>query len=541
MLWIQAPVPPPTILTGALVWVDDGTCAEARDGIALLLKGGRIAAMGSEADLRRRAPKAQVVDLGGGTLLPGFIEGHAHVEGLGRLQDDVDLTGVPSLSEALERVRAWMALHPTGWITGRGWDQNLWSGQGFPTAQDLETITGERPAFLRRVDGHAAWVNGAALRAAGITDRTPDPKGGQIFRDAQGRPTGILLDHAMDLVEACVPPPTPTQVEAWLKMGLDHLKNLGFTAVCDMGGTASTLAAYRRLEAARALPIRVFSYFDWNPRLALAELRKPRRPLGFFQVQGAKFYFDGALGSRGARLLEPYSDAPDTRGIWVMDPESIRVNARAVLKAGYQPAAHAIGDGANAAALEALGAARKGSGVRWRPRVEHAQIIVPADARAFGAAGLVASVQPMHMADDHAWTPSRLGPDRLERAFPWKAFLEGGAPLVFGSDAPIADANPFRAMAVAETRRDDAGNPPGGFNPGHELSRVETLRAYTRSTAEVLGHRDLGVIRPGAVADLLWVRAPIHALTPDQLRLLRPGRLWVNGREIPLDPARMKR
>lgn len=534
LLFAPPPPPPPTILTGAALWVDDGTLAEAREGQALLIRRGRIAAMGSEADLRRRAPKAAVVKLEGGVLLPGFIEGHAHVEGLGKLAETVNLTEAPSLPEALARVRTWASAHPEGWITGRGWDQNLWPGKAFPSASDLDAVTGARPAFLRRVDGHAGWANSAALKAAGITADTPGPEGGRILRDAKGQPTGLLIDRAMDRVEALVPAPGPAQREAWLKAGLLHLRALGFTAVCDMGADAVTLAAYRRLEATNALPIRVFSYFDWDPKVALAELRKPRRPLGFFQVQGAKFYFDGALGSRGARLQAPYADALDTRGLWVMEPKALGANARTVLKAGYQPAAHAIGDEANAAAREVLGAAWRSSGARLKPRVEHAQIVALEDARTFGAAGLVASVQPMHLADDHAWTPARLGPERVERAFPWRALLEGGAPLVFGSDVPIADANPFRALAAAETRQHDDGSPKGGFNPGHALTRAETLRAYTRATAEVLGQRDLGVIRTGAVADLLWVHAPIPTLTPAQLRGLKPGRLWVNGREAML-------
>ncbi len=536
---LQAPPPaPPTILTGASIWVDDGCRTSAQDGLALLIQHGRITAMGPEAQLRKKAPKAIVTNLAGGTLLPGFIESHAHVEGLGRLQDEVDLTGAASRSEALARIQAWTSTHPSGWILGRGWDQNLWKDKAFPTAQDLDPLTGDRPAFLRRVDGHAAWLNSAALRAAGITDRTPDPQGGRILRGDRGRPTGILLDHAIALVEAQLPAPTLTQRERWVKLGLHHIQNQGFTSVCDMGGDAGLLAIYRRLEATHTLPIRVFCYFDWDPKLALAELRRPRHPLSFFQVQGAKFYLDGALGSRGARLQAPYADAPETQGLWLMEPKALSANARTVLKAGYQPAVHAIGDAANAAALDSLKSARQRSGSRLKPRVEHAQIVDLRDARAFGSAGLAVSVQPMHLADDHSWTPARLGMDRVERAFPWRTFLEGGAPLLFGSDAPIADANPFRALAVAETRQDDTGSPTGGFNPGHGLTRAEALRAYTRTPAEVLGHPNLGVIRVGAVADLLWVQAPLADLGPERLRTLRPGRLWVNGREVPLEASR---
>ncbi len=528
---LLAPPPPPpsvVILAGAELWQDDGKQGRAIPGQALAIKGAKIAAIGSEAALAKRFPSAQVVTLEGGTLLPGFIEGHCHVESLGKLAANTDLRNCQDLDEALTRGRAWAKANPEGWIQGRGWDQNLWPTKAFPTAAALDGATGSRPALLRRVDGHALWVNSAALKAAGITDATPDPTGGQIQRDAQGHATGILLENAMALVEAKIPEPVAAQREAWIRQGLLALQALGFTSACDMGGDALTLAIYRKLAASNTLPIRVFSYFDHDSRLMLQELRKPRAPQpSFFQVQGVKFYFDGALGSRGAKLLEPYADAPSS-GLWVLDPETIGKNARIVLKAGYQPAAHAIGDAANRAALEVLAKAQRG-GVTLRPRVEHAQIVAPEDAQAFGKAGLVASVQPMHLADDHAWTPSRLGPQRLERAFPWRTLLNGGAPLVFGSDAPIADANPFLALAAAETRQDAAGNPSEGFLPAHRLTRAEAIRAYTRTTGEVLGHKGLGVIKVGAVADLLWVQAPLATLSPAELRQLKPSRMWVNG------------
>lgn len=535
LLLAPPPPPPPVILVGAALWQDDGTQANLQEGRALLIQKGKIAAIGTEADLLRKAPKAGIVRLEGGTLLPGFIEGHAHVESLGKLQAEADLTGAPSLEEALRRIQAWAGANTQGWITGRGWDQNLWSTRTFPAARDLEGAAGPRPAFLRRVDGHAGWANAAALREAGITRGTPDPKGGQILRDASGEPTGILLDNAMQLVEDRIPKPTQAQRESWHRKGLEALRNLGFTSVCDMGGDAGTLAAYRTLAAARALPIRVFSYFDWDPKVALSELRAARpATLSFFQVQGVKFYFDGALGSRGARMAEPYADAPGATGLWVMEPEVLGSNATVVLKAGYQVAAHAIGDAANHAAVAVLGAAHHKAG-GLPVRVEHAQIVAPEDAKAFGPAGLVASVQPMHMADDHPWTPARLGPGRTDRAFPWRTFLAGGAPLVFGSDAPIADANPFRALAAAETRQDDAGNPAGGFLPEHQLTREEALRTYTSASAAALGRKDLGVLKAGAVADLLWVKAPVTSLSSSELRNVRPGRLWVNGVEAKLD------
>ncbi len=531
------PPPPPAyqILSGAAVWTGRGV----QSGQAVVVREGRILAVGPAAKLAKAYPKAHQVGLQGGTLLPGFIEGHAHVVALGALGDEVDLAGSQSLPEALEAVGAWAKGHPGGWLVGRGWDQNLWPRQAFPRATDLDALLGTRPAFLLRVDGHAAWVDTAALAEAGIDENTPDPPGGRILRDPTGRPTGILLDAAVDLVRKRLPAPAPADLERQILAGLDALRADGFTSVADMGIPAETLAAYRRLDQAHALPIRVFAYLDRDTSLMVQELRQPRdRGTAFFQVQGVKFYLDGALGSRGARLLAPYADDPSTRGLWVTDPAVVQADAMVTLRAGYQPAIHAIGDAANRKALDILAAAEQKAGHPrdLPPRIEHAQIVAPRDVPRFGQLGVVASVQPIHCVDDHAWTAARLGPRRLHEAFPWRALRNGGALLAFGSDAPIANANPFLGIAAAETRQDAAGDPPHGFLPSQRLSRIQAIRAYTSGNARALGRGTvIGTIRKGAVADLLWVQAPILKLSVQELRALRPGRLWVNGVEVPLD------
>jgi hypothetical protein len=544
MLLMPPPPPPPstpppaTLLVGAAVWQDDGRTGEAKPGFAVLVNGGRVTAVGPEAELRKGHPKARVVQLNGGTLLPGLIEGHAHVRGLGELRLKTDLTSASSLSDALRRVRRWMGDHPEGWILGRGWDQNRWPSKAFPSAADLDNVAGDRPAVLERVDGHAVWVNSAALRLAGITRDTKDPAGGRILRDARGEPTGILVDTATNLVERLVPEPPPAEVEARLLAGLEELKADGFTAVADMGIEASTLAAYRALEARRALPIRVFAYLAHDRALMLKELKRGGSKGSFFQIQGVKFYLDGALGSRGARLLEPYADAPETAGLWVTDPAKVEADVAVTLASGFQPALHAIGDAANRAALDLLERTKhkapKGAPL---PRIEHAQIVTDRDAARFGPLGVVASVQPVHCTSDHAWTPARLGPARVREAFPWRRFLTGGAVLAFGSDAPVEDSNPYISLAAAETREDPQGDPEGGFLPDQRLTRAEALRAYTAGNARALGRSDLGALRPGAAADLLWVEAPVATLPADALRKLRAGRLWINGVEVDL-PAR---
>lgn len=530
---VALPPPPPAILlTGAQVWVDDGKVAAAKAGWAVLVQGARIQGVGIEAELRRAHPEAQIVSLPGGTLLPGLIEGHTHVEGVGTLHRTIDLQRMASPGEALRKIRTWANTQPEGWILGRGWDQNRWGAKTFPRASDLDAAIGDRPAALTRVDGHALWVNSAALKLAGITRDTPDPAGGRILRDGHGDATGILVDAAVDLVRAKIPPPGAAEREARLLDGLHQMKEFGYSSVVDMGIDPEALAIYRRLEAAGRLPIRVFAYLAHDPALMKTELAKPReRDLDFFQVQGVKFYFDGALGSRGARLLAPYDDAPGQMGLWVTQPGVVKAGVVQTLRAGYQPAIHAIGDAANRAALDLLKTVPRGP---LPPRIEHAQIMEASDARRFGALGAVASVQPVHCASDHSWTPERLGPTRVQEAFPWRTLLQGGALLALGTDAPNDELNPYVGLASAETRQDGEGHPAGGFLPEHRLTRPEALRGFTWSNGRALGRRDLGLLRTGAAADLLWVEAQLSGINTTALRQLRPGRLWVNGVEVRL-------
>jgi len=529
------PPPPPAqiqILTGADVWTTQGP----QKGQAVAIQKGKILAVGATEALLKAHPKAEQVALTGGTLLPGLIEGHAHVSGLGALGRQVDLTGLDGLPETLGRLRNWTGQHVEGWLLGRGWDQNRWPTKAYPRALDLDALTGSRPALLERVDGHAAWVNTAALALAGISPETPDPDGGRILKDVYGRPNGILLDAAVNLVAKHIPPPTEAELESQLRDGLVSLRSDGFTAVADMGVGPAELAAYRRMAAAGTLPIRVFAYLHHDHELMLKELKQGRATkLSFFQVQGVKFYMDGALGSRGARMLAPYADEPGTQGLWVTDPTKVAADAATTLRAGYQPAIHAIGDAANRAALDLLAAAMKKHKGSLPPRIEHAQIVTTEDAARFGPLGVVASIQPVHCTSDHSWTPARLGPERVNEAFPWRRFLDGGALLAFGSDAPVEDANPFIALAAAETRQDPAGDPPGGFLPGQRLTRLEAVRGYTTGNATALGRsKDLGTLQKGAAADLLWVQVPLGELTPEALRAVKPGRLWVNGAEVSL-------
>jgi predicted amidohydrolase YtcJ len=516
---------PATLLTGARLWLEEGPA----DGLALALSGDSIAALGPEAELRHAFPHAREERLPGGTLLPGLLEGHVHVELLGQRQRQVDLTGAASLAEALDRIGAWAARHPEGWILGLGWDQNGWGA--FPTAAELDRVTAGRPACLRRIDCHSLWVNGAALRQAGIDATTPDPEGGSLLRDASGAPSGILVDHAQALVQRVIPPAPAREREACILAGLSALRALGFTSVCDMGLglDAEGLELYRRLALAEALPARVFAYLLGEPELPRAELSRRRATdTGLFQVQGVKYFADGALGSRGARLLAPYADAPESLGLWTTDFEALRGSVAEVLRAGYQPSIHAIGDAAVRAVLDLYEALGPFPGLP--PRLEHAQVVAPADWPRFGALGVAAAVQPRHCTDEWSWTPLRLGPERASEAYPWQPIRAGGALLGLGSDAPIAEAEPFGTLASAESRRDARELPQGGYLPEHALSRAEAVDGYTRANAELLGRKDLGRLAPGAKADLCWVEADLARCSVPELRRLRAGRTWLNGR-----------
>ena len=336
------PAPPALrLITGARLWMDDGRNGYAAGGQAVVIQGTRIQAVGPADELAKRYPKAIRIELRGGTLMPGFVESHAHIGELGAMARQADLGGLRSEEEVLARMKAWCAANPKGWVRGRGWDQNLWPGQAFPTMKELDAITGERPAYLERVDGHAAWVNSAALRLAGITKATPDPKGGRILKDADGNPTGILVDMAKDEMAARLPKPTLLEAEANLLAGMRKLEALGFTSADDLDVPALDLQAYRALQAKGKLPIRVFAYLHRDDQAAVqAELAKPRtKALAFFQVQGVKFYMDGALGSRGARLLVPCLTSTPARcchcrQIWA----SVASRAAAILC--YKPRCH---------------------------------------------------------------------------------------------------------------------------------------------------------------------------------------------------------
>lgn len=501
---------------------------------AALVRGGRFAKVGGRAECEAAASSdAQRLDLGGGSAVPGLVDAHGHVAWLGRGRLEVACAGATTAAECAARVAARARELPRGaWIRGRGWDQNRWPGADEPTADVLSAAVPDHPAFLTRVDGHAAWVNRAALTAAGIGPSTPDPHGGRVVRDASGRPTGILLDAAMQLVLDRLPRPTPAELEAAILAALGELAALGLTGVHDAGVDPAGLDVYGRLAAEERLPIRVYAMIDGTPPLdALAqELERWRggAERGHLAIRAVKLFADGALGSRGAALLDDYADAPGERGILLEAPAVLRAKLEAALAAGLQPCVHAIGDRANREVLRALVSAGPAAH-RLRPRVEHLQIVQPQDLPLLRASGAIASMQPVHAASDGPWVPARLGvsTDRLHGAYACRSAADAGAVLAFGSDFPVESPDPRAGLHAAETRRTRDG---GTFLREQAVTRVEALRAFTAGAAWAsFAEERRGMIREGLDADLTCFGEDVLAVPPDALPALTVTHTVVGG------------
>jgi predicted amidohydrolase YtcJ len=419
---------------------------------------------------------------------------------LARFLGIVDLFGTGSAEEVAERIReAARTREPGEWILGRGWDQNDWEAKEFPTRELLDRAAPANPVFLDRVDGHAVWVNSAALEAGGVTAATPDVEGGQILRDAAGRPTGILVDYANDLVEDVIPIPDEAALGEMLDAAQQRIVSLGLTGVHDMGVGPDTLALYRRWDAAGRLVPRLAVWFSARSPTALdwwrnegADLYGEASP--HLRVRGPKIYADGALGSRGAALLAPYSDAPGSRGTYLVRPDSITAIVTGAMELGLQPAIHAIGDGGNRAALDAIAAGEAALasdvGRRLRPRIEHVQVVAPEDIPRFAALGVIASYQPTHATSDMYWAEDRVGPERIRGAYAWATMRDTGARIACGSDFPVESVNPFYGIYAAVTRQDQDGLPEGGWRPDERMTREQALACFTRDAAWAAGMED---------------------------------------------------
>jgi predicted amidohydrolase YtcJ len=478
----------------------------------------------------------QTVDGGGKTLLPGLIDAHGHVMGLGFAALQLNLVGTSSVADLQQRLRAYAAARPNDpWLSGRGWNQELWASKAFPTATDLEAAVSDRPVVLERVDGHAIVVNNAALKAAGVTAATKDPVGGKIERDAKGNPTGLLVDAAMELVASKVPSPSAAQLAQALDKAQDQLLAVGITATGDMGTSAADWAAMQSAGRDGRLNVRIMSYaYDvQNMRAVVPNGPTPWLYADRLRMGGIKLYADGALGSRGAWLKRPYADKPDTRGLQFLKDSELLAKADEAAGKGLQVAVHAIGDAANAQVISAYEQLSRKYGTDRRWRIEHFQIVDPADIPRLAPAGIVASMQPTHQTSDRLMAEKRLGPDRLSGAYAWQTVLKSGARLAFGSDFPVESPNPFPGLAAAISRQDIEGQPPGGWIPSERVTFEQALDAFTGSAAYAgFAEQKFGALEPGKWADFILIDRDPTKVDPQALARTQVLETWVAGKKV---------
>ena len=500
---------------------------------ALAVDDGKISALNPDTTVQYD----RTVDGSGKTLLPGMIDAHGHLLGLGSNLLEVDLRDTDSVQQAVSKVAEYALANSAGeWITGRGWNQELWSDRAYPRASDLDSKIDDRPVWLTRVDGHAGWANSRALKIAGIDKNTQSPKGGQIVKDAQGNPTGVLIDNAMGLLEKHIPATGNKQLNAQLDAAGEHLLANGVTAMHDAGIPHSVYDFYLRRAVESTLPVRIYAMISaTDSQLTTMLDNGPIRDADdYLFINSVKAYGDGALGSRGAALLKPYSDAPHQKGLMVTQPEDFPDLFNQVITAGFQLNFHAIGDRANRLALDQFEATfDEHGGQSLRNRIEHAQVVAPSDLARFSSLQILPSMQPTHATSDKNMAEDRIGKARMEGAYAWQTLLKSGIAVPLGSDFPVELANPFYGIHAAVTRQDRDNNPVKGWYAHEALSIKQAFKGFTLDAAYAAHMEDsLGTLTPGKWADFIIVDQDIFSVKPEALWKTSVEQTWVAGEKV---------
>jgi predicted amidohydrolase YtcJ len=500
---------------------------------ALAIRDGKILSVGDDASVLKFATaKTQKVDLGGAFVMPGFNDAHVHLGAAGRTKLTVDLTNSASLQEMTRHIHvAALAAAPGRWLSGAGWDHTLWTQKTLPTKEDLDAVSGDHPAFFERIDGHIGIANSAALKAADIISSTPDPMGGKIDRDAKGEPTGILRETAMALVEKQIPPPTNEERRRGLELAMADAVSHGVTSAQDNSDWGDFLVM-EELEKDQKLPIRISEWLPFDADVATLERGRSSHPLTdpMLHTGMLKGFMDGSLGSRTAAMKTPFADDPGNAGIPRYEQNKLDSMTIERARHNFQIGFHAIGDRAASMALDAFAQAIKETAPKDpRYRIEHAQVVDPADIVRFKQLGVIASMQPNHLLTDMNWAEDRLGPQRAAYSYAWKAFLENGVHLAFGTDYPVEPITPFRGVYAAVTRKNEAGTK--SYFPESRLTIGQALYAYTQDSAYAEhAETNKGKLLPGFFAVFVVLDRDLTRIAPEEILKTQVLRTVVNGK-----------